>query len=76
MPLTDHYSVPDPIGPDGYVSVESASRPGKFHAVDPSAERPYCTCEAFAYNPDRLCRHIRQARIRVERYEDETAGQP
>ncbi len=39
------------------VKVESASRPGRVHTVDP--ERGYCSCKATV-----LCRHIRQARIR------------
>ena len=76
MPPDDHYSAPNPVGEDGLVDVESASRPGKFHKADPSAARPFCTCEAFAYQPGKLCRHIRQARIRAALYADELERQP
>ena len=53
------------------VEIESSSRPGVIHKVwlgDP----PTCSCEAFQYGY-RICRHIRQARIRVYK---EQKGKP
>ncbi len=43
----------------GTVGIESGSRPGLVHRVDPEAGR--CSCEATV----EVCRHVRQARIRA-----------
>jgi hypothetical protein len=46
------------------VQIESSSKPGEFYTVEISAEYESCTCVGFHYR--RRCRHIREARTRIE----------